>query len=390
MPAPFAYRTAQTWRDAAEAATAEQYLTHVWLGDPLGDAVAAAMAEATPATQQRWLRLGLESGPDAIPDAPQPLLDLLAEAAVEPEWFDAASALRGCRAFHGNTQSFLAAFVASVLIEGFSTLIAKSFNLTGRLQDQGIRRLMENNRHLAEIFTPLGLEPYGDGWRLSVRIRLIHARVRRLLNASPEWDRAAWGEPLSAAHLGAAAGAFSGLLLTRAAALGVRLSAEERAGFMMVWRRTAHLMGIPPALIVSDEEAARHLFSVARRCEPEPDVDCILLANSLVNSAPLVAGITDPAKRRELATYIYRVARGLLGDELADALRFPRHRFAHVVPLLRLRTTVQRWARRAIPAYDRRCRKADFEILMSVSFAPNPGNPYRLPQQLHAENDRPQ
>lgn len=388
MSFPSAYRTEQTWPDATQAAVARRYLDHVWQGDPLGDAVVAAMEGAPQSTQQRWLRLGLEAGPEAIPDAPAVLRELLAESAIEPPWFDPALAAAGARGFHGNTQAFLAAFVASVLIEGFATLIAKSFNLTGRLQDQGIRRLMENNRHLAEIFLPGGLEPHGDGWRLSVRIRLIHARIRRLLNASPEWERDAWGEPLSAAHLGAAAAAFSGVLLQRATTLGVRLSAEERAGFMMVWRRTAQLMGIPEALIMADEASARQVFHVARRCEPEPDLDCILLANSLVNSAPLVAGITDPAKRRDLAAHIYRVARGLLGDDLADQLRFPRRHRLDILPVLRLRARLEGWARRIIPGYGQRRRAADFQLLMSVSFAADPANPYRLPQALHAERDR--
>ena len=385
MNPPTAYRTNQAWADAGDATLSRQYMQHVWVGDALGDAVVAAMAAAPQSAQQRWLRLGLETGPDAIPDAPPELLALLREAAEEPSWFDPALAAHGARGFHGNTQAFLAAFVASVLIEGFATLIAKSFNLTGRLQDQGIRRLMENNRHLAEIFLPGGLAPYGDGWRLSVRIRLIHARIRRLLNASPEWEREAWGEPLSAAHLGAAAAAFSGLLLQRATTLGVRLTPQERGGFMMVWRRTAQLMGIPPALLVTDEASARTLFRVARRCEPEPDMDCILLANSLVNSAPLVAGITEPAKRRELAAYIYRVARGLLGDAMADQLHFPRRHRLNILPLLRLRATLEHWARRVVPGYGQRRRAADFQLLMSVSFAAEPGNAYRLPQRLHAE-----
>ena len=82
----------------------------------------------------------------------------------------------------------LAAFVAGVLIEGFTTNIAKSFFITGRVHDQGIRRLGQNNRHMIEIFLPGGLDRQGDGWKLSVRIRIIHARVRHLLNDSEDWE----------------------------------------------------------------------------------------------------------------------------------------------------------------------------------------------------------
>ncbi len=47
----------------------------------------------------------------------------------------------------------LVAFVTGVLVEGFSTLIAKSFNTTGRVAATP-RRLMQNNRQLMEIFLP--------------------------------------------------------------------------------------------------------------------------------------------------------------------------------------------------------------------------------------------
>ena len=66
----------------------------------------------------------------------------------------------------------LGAFVGGVLIEGFMTNISKSFFITGRVRDQGIRRLQQNNRHLVESFIPGGLERDGDGWKLSLRIRL--------------------------------------------------------------------------------------------------------------------------------------------------------------------------------------------------------------------------
>ena len=36
---------------------------------------------------------------------------------------------------------------------------------------------------------PGGLEPGGDGWKLSLRIRLVHAQSRKLIReTSDEWD----------------------------------------------------------------------------------------------------------------------------------------------------------------------------------------------------------
>ena len=106
--------------------------------------------------------------------------------------------------------------------------------VTGRLREYGVRRLRQNNRYMIEIFMPGGLERSGDGWKLSVRIRLIHAQIRCLLNNSDEWDTEAWGVPLSSAHMGFALAAFSARLLKHMQSLGAKFNDEEREGFMKV------------------------------------------------------------------------------------------------------------------------------------------------------------
>ena len=138
----------------------------------------------------------------------------------------------------------LIAFVTGVLVEGFSTLIAKSFSITGRVSST-TRRLQQNNRHMMDIFFPGGLYRENDGWKLSTRIRFIHARIRALLNDSEDWNREAWGTPVSAAHLGFAISVFSKRLLEYSLQVGARFSHEERESVMAVWRYSGYLMGIP-------------------------------------------------------------------------------------------------------------------------------------------------
>ena len=78
-----------------------------------------------------------------------------------PDWVDHQSFLPGCRLFHRHTRLVLAGMVGGTLVEGFTTNIAKSFFLTGRLRDKGQRRLKQNNRHMLEIFMPGGLDRKG-------------------------------------------------------------------------------------------------------------------------------------------------------------------------------------------------------------------------------------
>jgi hypothetical protein len=373
-----------------DAELAERYVRYTRVGDPAADAVMAACRSVPVGQQMAWFRRGIDDGPDSIPDAPVELRDFLAAAAIVPDWFDPARTRAGCRAFHGHSEMFIGAFVGAVLIEGFSTLISKSFAITGRLVDQGIKRLKQNNRHLSEIFLPGGLDRHGEGWKLSVRIRLMHARVRFMLQQSEEWEHAAWGVPLSAAHIAFATAAFSGVLLQRARQLGVVLSAEERESFMLVWRYAGHLMGVDPALLIDGEESAVRLFTVGSLCEPPPDIESIMLANGLINSAPIVAGITDPAERRKLVQMIYKVSRALIGRELADQLRFPPSRGFGTLAALRLRNRVDRLMRRSLPMLERRRRASQFERMLELSFEDSETISYRMPQHLHAEKDIPQ
>ena len=145
----------------------------------------------------------------------------------------------------------LTAFVTGVLVEGFSTLIAKSFKMTGRVASTK-RRLQQNTRHMLEIFLPGNLQRTGEGWKLSTRIRFVHTRIRGLLAKSDDWNHDAWGTPVSAAHLGFAISVFSKHLLEYSAMLGAKFSKEEQESVLAVWRYAGYLMGIPETILYTN------------------------------------------------------------------------------------------------------------------------------------------
>ena len=159
---------------------------------------------------------------------------------------------------------------------------------------------MQNNRHLLELFFPGGLRRDGDGWKLSMRLRFVHARVRHLLAHSDEWNTEAWGIPLSAAHLGFAMTVFSMRLLQHSTSVGATFNREERDSIIRIWRYAGHVMGVPHSILFTDEEHAREIFKIALMCEPEPDHDSATMANALVEAIPLTAGIEDPDEQRDV------------------------------------------------------------------------------------------
>ena len=320
---PSAYVEGHARAAAIDKRLADIYVRHTRIGDPLADAAVKDLASLSRAEALRLIKAGMDQDESVFRNAPKSLRDVFAEP--EPPWLDYEAFRPGTRAFLANVVNIFAAFVAGTLVDGFSTLISESFVQTGRVFDYGVRRLRQNNRHQVEIFWPDGLQRDGGGWKLSVRIRFIHAQVRQLLSQSPDWDFNSHGTPISAAHMGYALACFSARTLKHSETLGAVYSTEERESFCAVWRYAGRLMGVPDAMLYTDEADALRMYAIGSACEPAPSESAVIMAHALINSAPLVAGITDPTERTKLVgKTIFPVCRFLIGKDLADKLKLPK------------------------------------------------------------------
>ena len=365
---------------------ADNYIAHTLIGDPVAEAMTEDLAELGPSESRRLIEAAMnDEGEETLRDAPASLRKFFGEAETPPEWLQYSAFAPAVRMFHRNSRVILAAFVAGVLIEGFTTNIAKSFFITGRVRDQGVRRLGQNNRHMMEIFLPGGLYRDGDGWKLSVRIRIVHARLRHLLSNSEDWDAEAWGVPISAAHLGYALSAFSARLLKHMKTLGAVYNDEEYASFMAVWRYSGHLMGIPETILFHDADEALKLYDIGLMCEPDAPTESVVMAHSLVNSAPLIAGMTEPEDRRRLTKYVYRISRGLIGKEPAEALMYPPLSTFGVVGWFRLQQRYGHILSKLSPGRRQDSNFTRFTSLLDTSLFDEEGIRYTLPDHVYAE-----
>ena len=322
-----------------DSAVADNYIRHTTIGDPELDPVMAELASLRPSEMHRFVRAGVERDEeDALRRAPQALRDFFDNVQV-PDWVDFEAFKPGQRAFYANVSNILIAFAVGSAVEGFSTLVSKSFSITGRVPDLGpgaVRRLRWNNRHTIETYFPGGLLRDGEGWKVSMRIRFIHARIRKLLAESGAWDHEAWGTPLSAAHMGGISlFTFSIRNFEHAMSLGSRITPEERESITAIWRYVGHILGVPEALLFTDEEKARQLNRVARLCEPPPDDTSAAVANSVFKAIPVLAGLTDEAEKQKLELYAYKLSRALIGHELADKLQYPKTMIFGTLPFHR-------------------------------------------------------
>ncbi len=389
MNIPTDYEAGYARAQAVDPELATRYLEHTTIADPLADDLMARLEQLGPERSSEILHIAMDADDEEdLRELPPYVRDFFHEVSIEPDWLDHSSFIPGIRMFHRNSQLALGGMVGGTLVEGFSTNIAKSFFITGRLRDQGVRRLRQNNRHMVEMFIPGGLERTGDGWKLTVRLRMVHAAIRRLLNDSGEWDHEAWGTPISSAHLGFAISAFSARQLKHLKNLGGVFDDEERASFMDVWRYDGYLMGIPEAMLFRDEADADRIFDIGVMCEPEPGMESVAMANALVNSAPLVADITEPAERRRLASYVFSVSRALIGDDLADQLLYPHSRTFGVLTWFRMQRRYETLLNRLFPRRRQNSNFSRFTGLFGVSQFDEEGITYGLPDHVHAERSQ--
>ena len=147
-------------------------------------------------------------------------------------------------------------------------------------------------------------------------------------------------------------------------------------------------MGVPEDILFRDFAAAVRAFEVAVRCEPPPDFDSIIMANSIINSAPIVLGFTEPAERRSKAAYVYQVSRELIGNEQADKLRFPKGKLKKELPFLQLRNFGDRLLRLVLPPLGRRRSSARLLDMLEVSDLGQYEHSYSLPNSVFDEDSR--
>jgi hypothetical protein len=302
--------------------------------DPLADDVVALFATLRPGLGRRMLDTALAEGIDAVPDAPVPLRRLFAQLDDVPFWVDwdrlslAGATHRRC----GLTGGMVLACCSLPLIYS-SPAGNKPLVLSGRLVQRAPRRLSETARFATATFMPGGLKRFAEGFQITVRVRLMHAQVRRLLGQSGRWDTDAWGAPINQVDMVRTNLLFSQAWLENLRKLGFQFSHEESDSVMMLWRYSGYLLGIDAELLCATEEEGRRLADLTVMTQGPPDRDAQDLTRALIELAiPRVLHWEDQAWW--LVPFCYALSRALIGAELAEALNYPRASWALTARLL--------------------------------------------------------
>ena len=120
---------------------------------------------------------------------------------------------------------------------------------TGRLHKDTYRRVFETGAMVYDIMIPDGLRLDRRGYRTVLKVRLMHAGVRRLMLRSKSWDLAAFGVPIGQEDMAFTLLMFDVATLRGAQRLGLRISEQQRADHHHLWRYVGYLMGVDEALL---------------------------------------------------------------------------------------------------------------------------------------------
>ncbi|HLY90017.1 MAG TPA: oxygenase MpaB family protein [Acetobacteraceae bacterium] len=317
---------------ASEGDHRVQHYARFWQAeDPLADAVAAAFAERAAGGGRAMLETALDRGIGAVDDPPPALVALFRQLDEVPYWVDWDRIDRGSAAFLRTGLLGMAVLNLFCLpIMYYSPCGNKPLVFTGNLLKRAPRRLAETGRFVLECSRPDGLRRFSDGFKTNVKVRLMHAQVRRLLRRSGRWNPK-WGAPVNQLYMAGTNVALSAGLIEGLERLGYRMGAADVEALLHLWRYTGYISGIAPELQISTREEGRHLGELIHQLEGQPDDDSRALITALMSSSyhPRLEGATWTQKIN------YGVSRKLIGNELADDLGYPRSHWGWTVSLAR-------------------------------------------------------
>lgn len=199
------------------------------------------------------LRVALRNGIDAVPDPPPALTEFMSVVTTVPDWVDWELVERGGAMFTRLGRNAADILTQLSLIGGYrfggpSDVLVATGGLTGR---QTRRRLAETQQWASSLTSADALRPGGEGWRLTVHVRVMHA----LVNATYEskWDVDRWGLPVNQADQAGTLGLFDGTVILGCRALGVPIPADDAHALMHMWRYAGWLLGVDADFLTDDE-----------------------------------------------------------------------------------------------------------------------------------------
>jgi len=310
--------TSEQWRNLGE---------HLTVGDePMDRLVEWMFAEGIDRTRPMFDR-ALAHGIDSVPDAPEPLRAFFVRIEAVPDWVDADLLRRGQRALRaGGADGMYVARDVSLLggyqFSGFNKTLLR----TGALEKGSNTRFAETNQWALDVIADGELIPHGVGYQSTIRVRLIHAFVRRHVSAMADWRADEWGLPVNQTDM--AATLVGALIAPPLGAMGMGLltAPADLDAIAHVTRYVGWLIGVEDEWLPhSFRDGIRVLYHTVTALS-NPDESSKQLAVPMVNDPLKWHYRTIPGLRRRIARLQHlSITSGYLGPRAMRTLGLPAY-----------------------------------------------------------------
>jgi hypothetical protein len=294
-------------------------------GDELADELVKWMHRGGLRQSKALFDRALEHGLVSVANPPAPLRAFFEHVEAVPVWVDRRAISRACGVAERVALGHNYVLYSVSLLAGYiSAGITKTLVATGELEKMAARRIGETSKFLEDVYRSRTLERSSDGFKSTVRVRLMHAFVRHKLLRSG-WETERWGLPINQADMAGTVLSFSITYLLGLRALGYVFSARERADVIHLWRYVGRLLGVDDALLAATERESLQLLWLAAASQEGPDEDGRALARALlrVPAAYRVDGVLGELLTRFDTGFGAGLTRWFVGDEAADGLGLP-------------------------------------------------------------------
>lgn len=174
------------------------------VGDEPMDALVGWMSETGTKQLRPLFDRALADGIAAVPEAPEPLRRFFESVEATPDWVDPEALRIGARTLRrgGADGMYIArdvALLGGYQFSGFNQTLLR----TGALEKGSNQRFAETMQWALDVIDAGGLDKFGSGYRSTVRVRFVHAMVRKHVQAMPDWRTEQWGVPVNQTDMAA-------------------------------------------------------------------------------------------------------------------------------------------------------------------------------------------
>ena len=293
------------------------------IGDPEADsaidALQAAGQTGAALTILRTLVRNEQPPPEELPES---VRGYITETRALPPWADTDLILRGEHLFQRWGMQIGLLLFHKAMAEGYmAQRFSRVLNFTTSLASDPRRRLLETGQLIFDAMAPGGLGIGGKGIATALRVRLLHAVIRRNVKDRAASDPALWpadlGAPISQEDMAFTLMGFSIVILDGLAQMGARVSTADAEAFVHCWRVVGYFIGIEDEMNPSNLAEARELLAVQRRRQYVASPDGIALEAAMI---AMLEGMS-PGPMRHVPRQMVRY---LIGEEYSTQLQVPK------------------------------------------------------------------